>query len=198
MGLSAGADTIVYTVSNTCGATAARLPVTINATPLAGAITGRDSLCVGNEVTLAESVGGGVWSVSNTNVAIDSTGMTWGMTEGMDTVIYTVSNGWCSAYTTAVITVFGSGDCPALGETSPRPSAKERVLYPNPVTAELHIDNAAGCEVRIFDLVGQSFGKIRMATDKESIDFRGLSDGIYIVQIIGGDGVVQNYRVVKE
>ena len=153
---------------------------------------------MGNELTLAESVSGGVWSASNANVAIDSTGVTWGMAEGMDTVIYTVSNAWCSAYTTAVVTVFGSGDCPALGETSPRPSAKERVLYPNPVTDELHIDNAAGCEVRVFDLVGQSFGKVRLTTDKESIAFRGVSAGIYNVQIIGGDGVMQNYRVVKE
>ena len=108
-------DTIAYTVTNMCGNMVANTVVTIDPVPDAGVITGRDSVCVGLEGTLNESISGGTWSASNANAAIGSTGVLGGMVAGMDTVIYTVSNAWCSAYAATVVTVFGSGECPALG-----------------------------------------------------------------------------------
>ncbi len=86
-------------------------------------------------------------------------------------------------------------------ETSPQPSPKERVPYPNPATDELHIDNCTGCEVRIFNLLGvkvSSFDRLRMTLTKETIDIHGLIPGVYVVRIMDENGEVWNYRVVKE
>jgi len=181
-GISAGTDTIKYRVSNICGATTATKPVTVNPMPAAGNITGTDSLCVGNSVALTENVGGGVWSCSNASATVGSAGVVTGITEGIDTVIYTVSNAWCSADAELAVKVIGLADCGAL--TSPRPSPEERVtIYPNPASNELHIDNGADCVVSIFNIMGQKVYEGRIVSDQEVIAIGQLIAGSYIVQV---------------
>ena len=92
-GIAAGLATISYTVTNTCGSASASQVVTVNPLVLPGAITGVDTICVAASVGFNETVSGGVWSSSNTLLAtIGTTGVVTGMTGGLDTLYYTVSN----------------------------------------------------------------------------------------------------------
>ncbi len=91
-GVSAGAATISYTVTNGCGTISTTAPMTVNAAATAGTITGVGMLCAGTFTTLVASAPGGTWSVTNSNATISSTGLLTAVTPGIDTVLYTVIN----------------------------------------------------------------------------------------------------------
>ena len=90
-GVTSGIDTIRYTVTNTCGADTATHIVTVNPQPNAGVITGPSSVCIGNIITLTDATTGGIWSVTNTHATVIG-GVVTGMTSGIDTIMYLVSN----------------------------------------------------------------------------------------------------------
>ena len=104
--VSAGLDTIVYTVSNSCGTAMATLPISIGTTATAGTITGPANVCTGSTITLTDGISGGTWSSSNTAVAtVGSTGIVTGVSNGTATITYTVSGSCGTATTTAPVTV---------------------------------------------------------------------------------------------
>lgn len=103
-GLSAGTDTILYTVVNAwCSSTSSK-PITINPTPFAGVITGVSSFCNGTSIPLIVSVPGGTWSLSNGHAMVvgDSLASVY---PGKDTIYYTVTNPLCPAAATKVVTI---------------------------------------------------------------------------------------------
>lgn len=103
-GVSAGLATISYTLSNGCYRTA---EVTVHATAAASAITGPANVCLGGLAALNDSVGGGVWSSSNTAIAsVDSaTGEVSGLALGSAFITYTVTTPCGSAYAVKGVTV---------------------------------------------------------------------------------------------
>lgn len=103
-GLSAGVDTVLYTISNICGTAVATYPVTINPLPIAGTITGATSVCPGSAITVSNTTTGGSWTLSNGNATHVGAVIT-GVTPGVDTVYYTVSNMCGSVAALHVITV---------------------------------------------------------------------------------------------
>ena len=95
LGLSAGLDTIAYTVMTThCGFSIAQKTITINPLPSSGTLSGMDSMCVGTSVTIVPTSSGGTWTISNTN-AIDTDGIVTGASVGLDTLTYTISSMYC-------------------------------------------------------------------------------------------------------
>ena len=103
-GVSAGIDTIMYTVSNICGSSIATELVTVNQLPDAGVINGAPSVCVGSSVTFTDTVSGGTWSASN-GTALVFGNLIIGTTAGTDTIIYTVSDLFCTASAMKTIVV---------------------------------------------------------------------------------------------
>ena len=93
-------------------------------------------------------------------------------------------------------------------------------IYPNPAKDNFTIEGAWGCEVRIYNVVGQlvavspcchgeptcrgSAGLtmttgLNMTSNKEMIDISGLSKGVYIVEVLEPEtGMKISRRVVKE
>lgn len=104
-GISAGTDTVKYTVTNSCGSSAAVMPIAVDAAPNAGAITGPAAVCAGDSVALADTISGGTWSRANPNVSVSATGMVRGRFAGTDTVRYTVINGCGTAIAEKAMTV---------------------------------------------------------------------------------------------
>ena len=91
--VSAGIDTFTYTVTTaTCGSATATRAVTINATAVAGVISGLNSVCPGTTVSLTTSGTGGVWSMTNSRATVSATGAVTGVSSGADTAVYTVNN----------------------------------------------------------------------------------------------------------
>ncbi len=99
-GVSAGVDTLIYLVTNSCGTDTAIQLFTINALPYAGALTGADSVCKNSLTLLLPSVAGGIWSVASSAIAtVDGSGHVTGLAAGTTTVSYAVTTGSCgSAY----------------------------------------------------------------------------------------------------
>jgi trimeric autotransporter adhesin len=98
-GLSAGTETITYSIGVSCYTT---VVVTVN--PLPAAITGSSTVCVGSNTTLSSTTGGGIWSSSTTSVATvgTSSGIVYGVSSGTSTISYTLPTG---CYVTFVVTV---------------------------------------------------------------------------------------------
>ena len=106
-GLSAGVDTISYTVSGSCGSALATYVVTVSGAPAVSIITGANTLCQGSFTIYTDSVSGGAWSVTNANATITGTGVASGVTSGVDTIVYTFTNACGTISSTKTVTVSG-------------------------------------------------------------------------------------------
>ena len=99
-----GMDTISYSFSNSCGTAAVSKIITINPLPDAGSISGATDVCTGSDITLSDSVSGGMWIMSNTSATVSS-GIVSGISAGTDTVGYVVSNSCGTATATKYLSV---------------------------------------------------------------------------------------------
>lgn len=100
-GVAAGTAIISYTAS-ACTTT---LVVTVNDVPVAGAITGVTSVCIGFTTPLTDGSTGGVWSSSATGIATVSGGVVTGVATGNATISYTITNSCGTATATVNVTV---------------------------------------------------------------------------------------------
>ncbi|MDP4868897.1 MAG: gliding motility-associated C-terminal domain-containing protein, partial [Crocinitomicaceae bacterium] len=93
-GVSSGATTITYSVTNASGCTTAvQLNVNVNANPVLTAITGAAAVCEGSSTTLANAQAGGIWSSSDVAVAnVAANGSVTGINPGAATIAYTYTN----------------------------------------------------------------------------------------------------------
>ena len=105
-GIITGTVTVSYSVTNMCGTTTHTVTVTVLPYPDLS-ISGPVTICAGVTITLSTSLGGGVWSSSNTSVATttdggDVTGINPG---GVSTLTYTLYLGSCILTATTTVTV---------------------------------------------------------------------------------------------
>jgi hypothetical protein len=110
MGVAPGLDTINYTISNSCGTVFTSKIVTINPLPDAGLVWGPGEVCKGSAIAMLPTVAGGTWSASSIIVTVNATGVVYGISPGSATVIYTVSNSFCTATVLHPVTVEVSPD----------------------------------------------------------------------------------------
>ena len=97
-GVSMGTTVISYTLATGCTST-----VTITVNPIPFPITGLGNVCVGANITLSNSTGGGAWSSSASGIAtVGATGIVGGVTAGTATISYTLATG---CYITTVVLV---------------------------------------------------------------------------------------------
>ncbi len=104
-GVSAGVDTILYSVTNSCATATAFYTITINPLPNAGTITGPASVCVGGSTTFTTTGSGGSWSISNASATVTSGGVVTGASAGIDTIYYTATNSCGTAVATKIVTI---------------------------------------------------------------------------------------------
>ena len=109
-GLTAGTTTITYTVTNGSGCSNFQSAlVTVNPLPIVDVITGTMGVCINSTSALANNTNGGVWSSSDVSIATinNSTGLVTGVSAGVSTISYTITDGnSCSTTVTADITVY--------------------------------------------------------------------------------------------
>jgi hypothetical protein len=104
-GLITGSDVIVYTVTNVCGTAFTTYAMTINDLLNPGTITGASGVCVGSSITLSNTTTGGVWSMSNPRARVTTAGVVTGLSSGVDTALYTVTNMCGSASAKKVLVI---------------------------------------------------------------------------------------------
>ena len=105
-GVSAGATTISYSVTNSCGTSVVTKPVTVSASASAGTIAGASTVCSGATTTLSDGTSGGTWTSSNTALAtVSASGVVTGIGVGSVVISYTVSSTCGTAVATNAMTV---------------------------------------------------------------------------------------------
>ena len=93
-GVTAGAAIISYAVANSCGSAITSVTITVNPLPVAGVLSGADTLCETATSLFTSTATGGVWSSSSTaNATISTGGMVTGVAAGLAIISYTVTNG---------------------------------------------------------------------------------------------------------
>jgi len=201
-GTSAGVGNITYTVSNACGSSIAIKELTINPLPLAGTITGPDSVCVGKTNILSDVVSGGVWSAVNARASVSSSGLVTGVSVGIDTIVYTTINLCGSASTKFPLRVLGAGAC-----TVPTTSLDELVgsqvvsVFPNPNSGMFSVRTAlSGNEpvsCVITNVLGQKVMEFRMAANDVTAIRLAQPAGIYFLAVTAAD-LRQNIKMTIE
>ena len=103
-GLTAGTDSIIYSLTTVCGTSYAIKKITINPLPVVDTLSGPSLVCIGASITLTDSTAGGTWTKTN-NTATVTAGVVHGVTAGADTIIYSVNLAGCIASVTKAISV---------------------------------------------------------------------------------------------
>ena len=116
--VSAGVDTIKYTVTSTCSSSSATMVVTVN--PLPHAITGFSALCPGSMITLTDSTAGGKWTSGSPHVVtVDSlTGVVTGVAAGSSTITYMDTITTCIISTTVSVDSLSGTDSVCAGNST--------------------------------------------------------------------------------
>ena len=190
------------TVKCTAGLDTGTITVVVDSLPAAGMISGTDSLCPGDTITLTASVAGGIWASSTTALAIVfAPGMVAGIASGTDTILYTVTDGRCSAvadYVIAVRTAAACGDTtvtPTAVTTTTNAGGDDINVYPNPnsgsfiVSGTLSVKDNEPVTIIISDMLGHIVSRGTATTSqgemKEQVSPGSLlRNGMYVVQLI--------------
>jgi hypothetical protein len=86
---------------------------------------------------------------------------------------------------------------PVTGIHDEHPQAYE--MYPNPTTSEITISNARGLRsVTIHDEQGKLISSVQYQDDNATVSLKGLSAGIYLIEVIDQQGATTITRVVKK
>jgi sugar lactone lactonase YvrE len=184
-------DTIVssqyYRCILTCSATSiasttAGVKLTVLPQPNAGTITGIDTVCPGHTIELTNSVSGGVWSASNSNVILVGGSVT-GVSPGPVTINYVVANSCGSATATFGLNVSSPGNC--TGGIA-KISDQFLLISPNPTSGMLSISsNEPVGQIIIQNLLGKSVFNEYYSEKKVTIDLSQLNAGLYFISVNG-------------
>jgi len=193
-GVASGTTTISYIAY---GSTVIATVNVVNI-PLSGSISGSSSLCVDSSITLVDTITGGVWSNSNPSVAtVGSSGIVNGIAMGVDTISYSVSNGYCTSMTSHTVTV----DPCTTGIENKLFSAPKITIFPIPTYTSLTIlakENVTS--ITITNLLGQTvYSQQFTVGSTQTVDVSGFAAGVYFVKVNDAStGLSLTGKFVKE
>jgi len=188
-GVSAGTDTIVYAVSNACGVNAATLQLTVMNAPVAGTISGQDTVCAGDSVvlTLTGATAGGYWQSSNAATAtVNAAGHVMGMTPGSVTISYTAANICDTVTATHSLLVLADSVC-NLRVVNAGVVTETLAVYPNPNTGTFNVLLSGPVDepmqVTVTDVPGRKVKELSGVTNKTLAISLNEAAGIYLVTV---------------
>ncbi len=184
-GITLGTATISYVVTNSCGTGSISTIVTVNTLPAtAGTITGTvDTVCMGSSITLTDATTGGTWSSASGLVSVVSPGVMHGLTAGIDTVVYTVSNSCGAVKAKYVLSVI---NC-TLGMNATGISNEVLKVYPNPSTGgftlNIATNTAEETRVVIRNVVGETIAELTATSNHDTPVTLNQPEGIYLITV---------------
>ena len=200
--VSAGIDTLKYTVTNACGSAIATKIITINALPAVSAITGIDSVCVGNYDTLSNATSGGIWSSMYSYATIGSTGIVTGVSVGLDTISYAVTNTCGTTYSLFPLNVLSALACGTLNIYN-KGIYNDIFVFPNPNNGVFTIylpPSSNVYSVSIIDLYGKEIYSNEINNNNlallQNVNISHVAGGSYLVKIRNGSTVFRQKVVV--
>ncbi len=89
--------------------------------------------------------------------------------------------------------------CSALLGVANSLTPEAQDISPNPTTGEINITGLNGASsLKVFNLLGQGVLSTTLSKNNETVDIRSLSQGIYIFRVQSANGLIENFRIVKE
>jgi hypothetical protein len=190
-----GADTFTVRITDGIISDTTTVYVHVRAAADAGTITGADSVCEGNSITLANTAAGGVWSSSSGHVSV-SAGVVTGISAGTAIISYTVSNvcGPVSALDTIDIKRCNT-------KVNSVPSGNGHMMIrpnPNNGTFSFILGSSTTSEVRlsVTDVTGRKILETTSQTNKPTILHLDAPPGVYFLNATTADGVWSGKVVV--
>ena len=200
--------TATYKVKVTDGTGCASMSAPVTATDLSLPniiAAGPTTFCQGNSVSLSISTAGGTgstpviyqWKRNYVNISGATTG-SYTATLGGSYTCYENIGGTCIATTPAVgLTMVNCN----LSVTENKP-ADDWVIYPNPATDEVTIDNPAANGVKagyeVVDMAGRTILSGELVASQQKINLQILPQGTYMLQLRRNDGAGKNLMFVKK
>jgi hypothetical protein len=192
----AGLDTLRVAVQD-CGGVPDTITIciTVIAPPVAAAITGPDTVCMGHTITLSDATPGGSWSLSHGHASHTANVIT-GVSAGYDTVRYIASNS-CGSDT--VLYPIVVKNCPSAVTTYS--SVAERMsISPNPgngiFTCALSSATNEEMHISITDLTGRKILETMGETNKPALLHVDGPAGIYFLSATTAEGAWSR-KVIK-
>lgn len=198
-GVAGGSTNISYTLKTVCGSESAIKNIVVDTFPDAGAITGLDTVCVSETITLSNSVTGGVWSSSNNSLgSITGTGIVTGVAAGSVTISYSVTNSCGTDYALYPITIFPYEHCYPPTQLADI-SLFNLCIFPNPTDGLIALDLGAepdNCILTIIDVSGRKV--MDKALQQRMTTFSlNLSQGIYFATVSDKSGMTVKKIVIR-
>ena len=86
----------------------------------------------------------------------------------------------------------------SVGIHNPSSEYDKVSVYPNPANTEIHVDNAEGATISVYNLMGQSVMTVTDANKFNTLNTADLAAGTYIVKVINDNNVkTQKINIVK-
>lgn len=187
-----GPDSFKVRVNDGTASDTITIYVTVIAPPVAGTISGQDSVCPGYATTLTDPAPGGVWSSSDISLATVSGGVVSGVSPGTVTISYSVSNECGIAVATYDVRVLATVPCfsglegfstGAGLQVMPNPAGSQISVFVPGITGHAHV-SLTGITGNILNAWDVSVGQ----TTFLNIDVPG---GVYL---ICADNGVKSWR----
>ncbi len=71
-------------------------------------------------------------------------------------------------------------------------------VFPNPVSGQLTVTNAAGSQLTITDLLGKVVKKMVVADVRQTIDIKDMAPGLYLLHLANDHGGSRSFKIIKE
>ena len=187
-----GTDTFSVRVNDGGASDTIVVVMNIETFPIASAISGPDTICIG-DTTLFSAAGTGTWSSTGASVTI--TGGVSATATGTATITYTVSNFCGTNYSTHTVTVLPAGECPVSVKQEPRNMGMQ--LKPNPSDGNFTLSLPPGTEaaITITDAAGRV---VKDAIVKGGTSFKlDVAPGVYFISAHTAAGVIREKMVIK-
>ena len=199
MGVAAGMATISYTATNTCGTSTVALNVTVIPAVAAGTISGPDTVCYGNTITLTATTTGGIWSSNSLFVNVGSaSGNVTGLAPGVAKIRYVAFN-VCSTDTAYYdVYVRYDVDCPTSITTTEGANMDVR-LYPSPTNGIVTVETPQAGTIVVYTIDGKMIASYKVGSNTSTIYLPGnIAAGVYVCRFTGEDGSAAISRIVYE
>ena len=151
---------------------------------------------------LIDSVPGGAWGASNSNCNVSGSGSVEGISVGLDTIVYVVSNVCGNSISKKPITVYDSTVCDSLLGANHLLTGSGIRVFPNPAQTELHISIESlgfivNTELVFFDLLGHLVAQTSFTSNPMEFNTSLLKSGSYLMQINNGSEVYRQIVSVR-
>ena len=180
-GLSSGFTNISYTLSNSCSSEHVSFSIHVEGLANTGIISGPSSLCRDSSITLTDVITGGIWGSISGNVTVSGSGVVTGITAGIDTVTYSVTNICGTGKSKHPVVI---NNC-SLGVNSIMQENGNINVFPNPNYGKFTINVPSGAmddvSIEIKNMLGETVGKCMITANKDTEITLDQPPGIYLL-----------------